>query len=74
MIIITCSKLNIMIGSVKTSVFPEPVKAIPIMSLPLSLKKEEEKNSLKSCSLPFSVALLFILILQQIVKFMAKQD
>ena len=33
-IFISCSKLNMMMGSVKTSVFPEPVNAMPIMSRP----------------------------------------
>ena len=30
----SCSRQNIMMGRVKTSVFPEPVNAIPIISLP----------------------------------------
>lgn len=34
----SCSSANIMIGRVKTKVFPDPVKAIPIMSLPERLQ------------------------------------
>ena len=30
----SCSRENMMMGKVKTNVFPEPVKAIPIMSRP----------------------------------------
>lgn len=30
----SCSRENMMMGRVKTRVFPEPVKAIPIMSRP----------------------------------------
>lgn len=30
----SCSRENMMMGRVKTKVFPEPVKAIPIMSRP----------------------------------------
>ena len=33
-IFISCSKLNMMMGSVNTSVFPEPVNAMPIISRP----------------------------------------
>ena len=39
---ITCSILNMTIGRVNTKVFPEPVNAIPIMSLPLSLQTEKK--------------------------------
>lgn len=35
----SCSKQNMMSGKVKTSVFPEPVNAMPIMSRPDSLKQ-----------------------------------
>lgn len=35
----SCSRQNMSIGSVNTMVFPEPVNAIPIISLPASLQK-----------------------------------
>ena len=34
----SCSRLKTIIGKTKTKVFPLPVKAMPIISLPLSLK------------------------------------
>ena len=34
----SCSRQNMMMGKVKTKVFPEPVKAIPIMSRPERLQ------------------------------------
>lgn len=38
----SCSKLNMIMGRVKTKVLPEPVNAIPIMSRPIRLKERGE--------------------------------
>ena len=41
----SCSKQNMMMGSTKTSVLPEPVNAIPMISLPSNLHRKQKKNS-----------------------------
>ena len=38
----SCSRQNMMIGSVKTSVLPDPVNAIPMISRPDSLKIKQK--------------------------------
>ena len=39
----SCSKQNMMTGSTNTSVLPEPVNAIPMISLPSNLHEKQKK-------------------------------
>ena len=41
----SCSKQNMMMGSTNTSVLPEPVNAIPMISLPSNLHEKQQKIS-----------------------------
>lgn len=53
----SCSRQNMMMGKVKTKVFPEPVKAIPIMSRPERLQTRALNTSDTSniCSISINV-------------------
>lgn len=52
----SCSRQNMMMGKVKTKVFPEPVKAIPIMSRPERLQTRvlNTSDATSTCSISTS--------------------
>lgn len=53
----SCSRQNMMMGKVKTKVFPEPVKAIPIMSRPERL--QTRAVNISDASYTSSIAISF---------------
>lgn len=64
----SCSKQNMMSGKVKTSVFPEPVNAMPIMSRPDSLKQMFVLLTYYKASMINTLVLIGITIIYELLR------